>query len=253
MKVRLFDKIVLEAPKGISFETSRGPNGELVIRAINSLDGYSLDYKNPPIPEGFTYKSGKWNTGFIIERTSDGSRFIWVPVGILESDGVLDKEHSYEKFGRRNFVGEEDLRENEVLEKELKEQWESVKKYGGFYISLYYISKILGGKPESRANSKLFVGMDFHVAKQIGDEFESSETVKSHLLFGAEFDSFQKMLEKLEEFAENFNNSNPPKEEWTQERVKGRYAIRTQTGSREPAYFDESSLDTGFRVALTIK
>lgn len=252
MKVRLFDKIVLEAPKGISFETSRGPNGELVIRAINSLDGYSVDYRNPPIPDGYAYKCGEWNTGYIIERESDRSQLIWAPVGILESDGILDENRYYEKFGRRNFVGEEDLTENEVLENELKDQWESVKKYGGFYISLY-ISQGPGGKPESKTNSKPFVGMDFQVAKQMGDEFERSETVKSHLLFGAEFDSFQKLLEKLDEFAKNFDNSNPPKEEWTNERIDGKYAIRNRAGKRDFAYFDDGSLETGFRVALTIK
>ena len=38
---------------------------------------------NPLIPEGYKYIRGTWDKGFIIERFSDGCRFMWVPFGSL--------------------------------------------------------------------------------------------------------------------------------------------------------------------------
>ena len=98
---------------------------------------YSTNYVNPPILEGYKHICGKWNNGFVIERCSDGSQFVWIPVGSLDSNGILDGEHFSEKFGRRSYdvldkFSDDDY--NEPLNGELVKQVESVKKYGGFYI-----------------------------------------------------------------------------------------------------------------------
>ena len=77
------EKIVLEAEKGITFNVSKRTSGELIIRALNSttVNGYSTNYANPPIPKGYKHICGEWNNGFVIERCSDGSQFVWIPVG----------------------------------------------------------------------------------------------------------------------------------------------------------------------------
>ena len=151
--MKRYEKFVFEAEKGITFDVSEGTNGELIIRALNitTTNVYSKDYVNPPIPEGYQYVWGEWNNGFVIERCSDGSQFVWIPVGSLDSNGTLDGVYFSEKFGRRNYMNDVfSYNEfNEPIDSEFFEQLESVKKYGGFYISRYNISKGSIGKPQS--------------------------------------------------------------------------------------------------------
>ena len=191
--MKRYEKFVLEAEKGITFEVSEGTSGELIIRALNiaTANVYSTNYVNPPIPEGYKHVCGEWNNGFVIERCSDGSQFVWIPVGSLDSNGTLDGEHFSEKFGRRNYMNDEfsDDEFNEALNGELLEQLESVKKYGGFYISRYNISKSSAGKPQSVKGVMPWVNINFYEAKKVASIVEDNEVVKSHLTFGAEYDS----------------------------------------------------------------
>lgn len=241
--MKRYEKNVLEAEKGIN---------------------YSTNYANPPIPEGYKHVCGEWNNGFVIERCSDGSQFVWIPVGILDSNGTLDGVHFWEKFGRRNYMKDEfaDNEFNEVLNGELLEQLESVNKYGGFYISRYNISKSAEGKPQSVKGVMPWVNINFDNAKKVASTIEDNEAVKSHLTFGAEYDSVLEWFIKTEvkthvEIEENstewgnyLNADNPPKkvvrtgsrekwcanniydfagnlQEWTQEKNKSsRHVIR---------------------------
>ena len=191
--MKRYEKFVLEAEKGINFEVSEGTSGELIIRALNiataNID--STNYVNPPIPEGYKHVYGEWNNGFVIERCSDGNQFVWIPVGSLDSNGTLDGKHFSEKFGRRNYTNDEFSADgfNEALNGELLEQLESVKKYGGFYISRYDISKSSAEKPQSVKGVMPWGNINFYDAKKIASTIEDSEAVKSHLTFGAEYDS----------------------------------------------------------------
>lgn len=225
------EKFVLEAEKGITFEDSAGTSGELIIKTMNitTANIYSTNYVNPPIPEGYKHVCGEWNNGFVIERRSDGSQFVWIPAGSLDSDGTLDGEHFSEKFGRRNYMNDKfsDDEFNEVLNDELLEQFESVKKYGGFYISRYNISKNSAGKPQSVKGAIPWGYIDFDDAKKIASTIEDNEAVKSHLTFGAEYDSvlawfIKTEVKTLAEIAENST-------EW------GNYSTNKvfRTGSRE--------------------
>ena len=185
-------KIVLEAENGITFKISEGTSGAITIKAMknSTVNVYSTNYVNPPIPEGYKYVCGEWNNGFVIERC-DGSQFVWIPVGSLNSNGTHDGEHFSEKFGRRNYTNEKfsDNEFNEPLNGELLKQLESVKKYGGFYISRYNISESSKGKPQSVKGAKPWIYSDFFTAKWFASTIEDSEAVKSHLTFGAEYDS----------------------------------------------------------------
>lgn len=234
--MKRYEKFVLEAEKGITFEVSEGTSGELIIRALNiaSANVYSENYANPPIPDGYKHVCGEWNNGFVIERCSDGSQFVWIPVGSLDSNGTLDGEHFSEKFGRRNYMNDEfsDDKFNEVLNGELLEQLESVKKYGGFYISRYNISKSSAGKPRSVKGVMPWVNINFDDAKEVASTIENNEAVKSHLTFGAEYDSvlewFIKSNERTRsEIAEDSTNWG---NHWN---TKNAPRMVVETGSRE--------------------
>ena len=102
---------------------------------------YSEDYKNPTIPEGFEHLKGTWDTGFVIQNKADGSEFVWIPVGFLEADGTLDGTNFNERFGRRQFTTS-DIFSPKVYHEEVDTDFfESVKKYGGFYLSAFLASK----------------------------------------------------------------------------------------------------------------
>lgn len=187
MSENRYKKIVLEADNGITFKASEGTNGELIIRALKT----NYNYANPPIPKGYNHICGAWNNGFVIERESDGSQFVWIPVGYLDPDGTLNGKDFIEKFGRRNYMYDKFSEGvyHETLTVELNKQIESVMKYGGFYISRYNISRSLDGKPQSIKGVKPLVKINFYNAKKAAAAVEDTELVQSHLMYGAEYDS----------------------------------------------------------------
>ena len=193
--MKRYEKFAFEAEKGIPFEVSEGTRGELIIRTHNIA---TSNYANPPIPEGYKHVCGEWNNGFVIERCSDGSQFVWIPVGSLDSNGTLDGEHFSQKFGKRKYRNCEFDDYYDALNGELLEQLESVKKYGGFYISRYNISKSSAGKPQSVKGVMPWVNIYFDDAKKIASTIEDNEAVKSHLTFGAEYDSVLEWFIKTE-------------------------------------------------------
>ena len=136
--MKRYGKIVLKAGEGITFgveergsetliirarkiDTADDNSATLIIRArkidtaddnsansanllIPTDDDKSANYANPPIPEGYRFVCGEWNYGFVIERCSDGSQLVWIPVGSLEPNGTLDDGKTFsEQFGRRNY------------------------------------------------------------------------------------------------------------------------------------------------------
>ena len=276
--MKRYEKFVFEAEKGITFELSEGTSGELIIRALNiaTANVYSTNYVNPPIPEGYKHVCGEWNNGFVIERCSDGSQFVWIPVGSLVSNGTLDGEHFSEKFGRRNYMNINEFSDdkfNEALNDELLEQLESVKKYGGFYISRYNISKSSEGKPQSVKGVMPWVNINFDDAKKVASTIEDNEAVKSHLTFGAEYDSvlewfiktkvktLAEIAEDSTEWGNHWNTENSPKKvvetgtreewcanniydfagnvaEWTQEQYKSSYRV-----NRGGNYYEDGNND----------
>lgn len=197
---------------------------------FEALEGYTLtdikyfgDYTNPPIPEDWLYVEGKWNSGYVIQDF-DGNQFVWVPVGFLDSNGTLDGIHFSEKFGRRNYLDDEfsDVKFNEKLDDELLKQWESVKKYGGFYISRYNISQNKEtGDAQSVKGEIPWTNINWHDAMEVAKDFGSGASVNSHLPFGAEYDSIlewfiksgarteEEVVRKSNEWGNFWNNKNP--------------------------------------------
>lgn len=229
--MKRYEKFVLEVEKGITFKVSEGTRGELIIRATNVC---SENYANPPIPKGYRHILGEWNNGFTIERDSDGSQFVWIPVGSLDSNGTLDGENFSEKFGRRNYMKDKfsDNAFNEALNGELCKQLKSVRKYGGFYISRYNISRSKKGKLQSVKGVRPWVGINFDDVKKVASTIEDNEAVKSHLTFGAEYDSVLEWFikTKVKTLAEIAKDSTEWGNYWDTENSPRKVV---ETGSRE--------------------
>lgn len=183
-------KIVLEAPEGYTFGISEEGSGELKIKLIPTVaTEYSGNYTDPPIPEGWKHVEGEWNNGFVIQD-SKGNQFVWVPVDFLDPNGTLDGSSCSEKFGRRNYHNEfSDDEFNEELEEELHKQWQSVQKYGGFYISRYNISRSKTGEAKSVKEAIPWANLNWFDAMEAAKTFGDGVSVKSHLPYGAEYDS----------------------------------------------------------------
>lgn len=291
-------KFVIEVEKDIPFQFSEETEGTLIIRKVNN---YSTCYKNPPVPEGYKHICGEWNDGYVIERELDGSQFVWIPVGSLESNGTLNNDSFTEKFGRRNYSSsfnfypqEEELSEEyykEPLTSELELQLESVKKYGGFYISRYNISKNKKtGKPQSVKGELPWIENDYKNSLDIVATIEKRRDIKSHLPFGAEYDSIlewfieskAKTIEEIDcykwgnylgdEIVEtgskeewcvnNIYDFAGNVREWTQEQtiyhdhiIRGCSCMTTGcvADREEIQYIKEETGDIGFRAALYIK
>lgn len=207
--MKRYERFVLEAEKGINFEVSDGTSGELIIKDM------SENYVNPPILKGYRHVCGEWNNGFVIERNSDGSQFVWVPVGSLNSNGTLDGASFVEKFGRRNYMDDEfsEREFHEPFTKELELQFKSVKKNGGFYISRYNISKNKKtGEPQSVKGAIPLININFNDAKKLASKLETRDTITSHLVFGAEYDSVLEWF--LESKVRNYNEVVKDSTEW---------------------------------------
>lgn len=151
----------------------------------------------------------------------------WVPVSLLEANGTLDGISFTEKFGRRDYQEDEfsEVEFHETLAGKLALQLESVKKYDGFYISRYNISKNKKtGNPQSVKGEMPWTNIDFNDAKKVAATLETKDTITSHLTFGAEYDSVLEWFIKSNvrtrsEIAENstnwgnyWNSKNSPRE-----------------------------------------
>lgn len=186
-------KIVLEAPEGHTFVVSQKDSGELNIKLIPTVaTEYSGNYINPPIPEGWEHVEGLWRDGFVIQDFKE-NQFVWVPVGFLDANGTLDGTNFSEKFGRRNYNHDSFSYHcgfREELVEELRKQLESVQKYGGFYISRYNISWNKQTKEAQSVKGVLpLTNINWFGARDAAKTFGDGVSVRSHLPYGAEYDS----------------------------------------------------------------
>lgn len=226
------NKIVLKAAEGITFRC-REEDGTLVIEAIHELkkDISEYDYKNPIIPQGFTYLKGEWKKGFTIRNMADGSEFVWVPVGYLEKDGSLNGKNFNQSFGRRNFR-EEEFSMNAYHEEVDVQMLESVKKYGGCYISAY-LASVENDKLVFKKGNMPWTKISQYKAQEVAKNYanENSDFVTC-LPSGAVYDSIFKWIIQSEEktFDEVVNDST----NWGNYR-NAENPVRkvTATGSRE--------------------
>ena len=181
------------------------------------------DGNKAPIPTGWTVSGAEkentiWGKGvsLVIYRVSKGiaknvkweiseelevlkkthEQLVWCPVEKLQANGTLDGVNNTEKFGRRSRKCHipPERKPEEPLEGELLEQIESIKKYGGFYISRYNISKGEKRGPHSVKGAMPWTKIKYHEAKVVAAGFMRNESATSHLPYGAEYDSVLRWL-----------------------------------------------------------
>lgn len=150
-------------------------------------------YKNPFIPEGFEYLKGDWYNGFTIINKSDGSEFVWIPVGALESDGTLDGVNFTEQFGRRPWEDKDVI--SDLHEKVDPEFIQSIKEHGGFYFSAYEASK-KDGKIVFKGDQCPYSGVHYHYARfdYCPDYAKENPGISSILPYGAVYDTVFKWI-----------------------------------------------------------
>lgn len=226
------NKIVLKAAEGITFRC-REEDGTLVIEAIHEVkkDTSEYNYKNPIIPQGFTYLKSEWNNGFTIRNEADGSDFVWIPVGCLKEDGTLDGKNFNQSFGRRNFRGEKFSKENFHEEVDLQ-MLESVKKYGGYYISAY-LASAQNGKLVFKKGNMPWVNINQPEAKEVAENYANKNSdFVTCLPSGAVYDTIFKWLIETEEktFDEVVKDSTNWGNYWNAKKSSRK---DTATGSRE--------------------
>ena len=132
-------------------------------------------------------------------RTYD--QFVWTPVGLLTANGTLNGIYFNEKFGRMNYENDyenydfSEFEYHEPLVGELLLQKESVNKNDGYYISRYNISKDKKtGRPRSVKGTYPWTNINFTTAKEVAGTMVENENIKSHLTFGAEYDTLVKWM-----------------------------------------------------------
>lgn len=141
------------------------------------------EYKVPPMPENFEYVSGV-NDKFIIRNKIDKSEFVWIPTLNLQRINFQNDVFSDECF-------------HEEITEELSKQLESVKKYGGFYISRFNISQSIEGKPVSVENAVPWTQVSWYEAKSIAESYGDGKNFKSHLPYASEIDPMLAWLKSL--------------------------------------------------------
>ncbi len=120
------------------------------------------------------------------------NQLVWKPVNMLSATHTLDGKHFNEKLGRMNYRNEKfsESEYYEELERELAETKKSIDQYGGCYITRYKISKDKRtGEPRSVKGAYPWTDIDFPTARQVAASMAKSENFKSHLTYGAEYDT----------------------------------------------------------------
>lgn len=190
--------------------------------------------QNPPILRGYKAVLGTWADGFVIERISDGSQFVWVPVGTLRRNGTADVIRVDSKFGRRNFCGEKFFPETyyDCSGYDMFFTQNSVNRYGGFYISRFLISKNENGSPQSIKGEMPWTNLNFNLVARICSIFETTDGVTSHLPYGTEHDCLLEWLieSRAKSFAEIAEDSTKWGNHWNTQGAPRRIV---ETGSRE--------------------
>lgn len=270
--MKRYKKIALETKADVSFDILEGDNGEVTIKILSSNSDKQNNienFKNPPVPEGWIHVCGEWNNGFVIERVSDKSQFVWVPVGSLKTNGRING-CKMTKFGRRNSyyakLLNKDSQSYELLTGVFTRQIDSVNKYGGFYISCYLIS----WSQASIKSKRIYSFASFEDAKEAAASIvKNNDLISSHLVFGSEYDSVIEWIgdynqNKDCECINNIYNFYGYMMEWSEEfynvekKVTPEVIIRGKDKQRylEGLVFHEDlkkEVEVGFRAALCIK
>ena len=258
--IREKDKLEINLSEGCYFDFDI-IGGKCEITVKNALlDKKYSEGSNPIIPDGFKYFLGDVNTGFVIKDMETDLMFTWININEIVPTGYLYGGDSAirEPFGRRfakNDISE--FRDGEPLKNELLQQYISIKKYGGFYVSshlLEYSEKMCGNLSYEKAQSS--------------SKIINREKVSSHLLYGAEYDTMYEWVKyrAADPFDYEWDNSNVREirrrtiffrnlNEWTQEESSSSslFKVVRKGKKREKISKTVSLCENACRIALLIK
>ena len=187
------------------------------------------NYMLPPVLDGFRYVEGNWNDGFVIEDKAFRSRFVWIPVGSLYANGTLDGKNFNQKFGRRNFEGDDfsETGYHEIETPEVVLQRQIIELIGGFYISQFEISgRGIQGICRSVKWANPIRCVTSKCAERIASQVATTGNLPTRLVTGAEYDTVLQWL--LQSGAKTLEEVTVDSQSW------GNYFItREKTGSNE--------------------
>lgn len=137
-----------------------------------SLFEIETPYKNyPPIPDGYAYKEGTVETGYVIQDANE-NEFVWIPI-----DGTNIKQSRID-FGTGNTLITET---SETISEEMQN---SIDTYRGFWIGRYEASS----NGVSKAGEIPATVITRDEAKKICSSYDSGENAVGHLIYGQEWD-----------------------------------------------------------------
>lgn len=152
-------------------------------------------FKRPPLPANYIHVHGTALTGYVIERKTDGFQWVWCPINSLPPNGYIQGNYCFDKLGVRYGFSVESLWEYYIktckfgLSDELIALINSVKKYGGVYISRYPLSMEAYKKMQSKRALYPLILRSLKDAMQLASSIENTPYVKSCLTFDAVYDS----------------------------------------------------------------
>ncbi len=152
--------------------------------------GANEPWKTPPIPKGWSYVTGAWNTGYVIKDFHD-NEFVWVPVGAVNAPGGVATLMHYD--------WEQGIRAPDQVsyEKIPSQITTAIATTGGFYVARYEASNN-GGKAQSKINQQPWNTVNWYASKAISESMSLDwgwTGVYSHLLYDKEWDVICKWLE----------------------------------------------------------
>lgn len=152
---------------------------EIYSNIINNNYDIEKSY-NPYIPNGFTYKEGTWDTGYVIVD-NNGNEYVWVPCSNKVNGNIPKLEKVI--FSSETFISK-DICINEGCEKFLT----NALKNGGFYVSRFEIGKE-NEKAVSKKDVDIYGNITVEEAKKIVDEMYKDESFTIELINGYAYDT----------------------------------------------------------------
>lgn len=146
----------------------------------------SATYTTPPLPNGFTYITGTWDTGYVIQD-SYGNQWVWVPVGGIR--GGFTRRDLGTAIGSLTVAQTSDPVPYSVTI--------AITNTGGFYVARYEMSNN-GGKAQSKAGQTVWNYMDYTTAYSKGasmsTDYSYPSTLSTHLIYDTEWDTIMQWM-----------------------------------------------------------
>lgn len=123
----------------------------------------------------------------------------WCPYDFLLSHGMIENFASYEKYWKENALNNDFFEDayHETYEYSRSFQADTIKKYGGFYLTRFDISiNKETGKPMSIKSAIPFKNSSLTDAIIISTIFENNDTVISYLFIGLTHDLSLKLIQE---------------------------------------------------------